>query len=349
MLEGAEGVEEPEVVVVGETQGMLLRYGYEVLLVENGLEVEVKGKEVNPKTKSLTQSMSGSIDFVSMGMGEEVGREIRGVGEEVKTYMMMRGEGVESKIGEGVKERGIKMVGGVGKKIRVIGEEVIVGGYIEYGEGKYESKEIGGVLEVNAKGVMRYAGVGLIGKKEIGSGYVEGVIRVGERSSDSESRDIGIREREGEGDRYESKGMYVGGEIGGGYGMEVREGIGIEIVGRIKIMGVGGEKVKMERGEEVEYEGTKSGKIKVGCVGRYNRDSIIKPYIGMYYEEEVLGEVRGRVYGKELPVSDMKGGSVIGEVGGKIEQGRMRVEVGVKGYGGTRQGVEGMFRLGCAI
>jgi hypothetical protein len=115
-----EGIEEPEVVVVGETQGMLLRYGYEVLLVENGLEVEVKGEEVNPKTKSLTQSMSGSIDFVSMGMGEEVGREIRGVGEEVKTYMMMRGEGVESKIGEGVKGRGIKMVGGVGKKIRVI-------------------------------------------------------------------------------------------------------------------------------------------------------------------------------------------------------------------------------------
>jgi hypothetical protein len=45
----------------------------------------------------------------------------------------------------------------------------------------------------------------------------------------------------------------------------------------------------------------------------------------------------------------MRGGSVIGEVGGRIEQGRMRIEMGVKGYGGNKQGVEGMFRLGYKI
>jgi hypothetical protein len=137
----------------------------------------------------------------------------------------------------------------------------------------------------------------------------------------------------------------VGGEVGGGYVEE----IGIEIGGRVKVMGVGREKVKMDRGEEVEYEGIKSGKVKVGCVCRYNRDRIIKPYVGIWYEEEVIGEVRGKVYGNELPVSDMRGGSVIGEVGGRIEKERMRVEIGIKGYGGNRQGVEGMFRLGYAI
>jgi hypothetical protein len=57
---------------------------------------------VNPKTKSLTQSMCGSIEFVSMGVWEKACREIEGVREEIKIYMMMGGEGVESKIGEGV-------------------------------------------------------------------------------------------------------------------------------------------------------------------------------------------------------------------------------------------------------
>jgi hypothetical protein len=180
--------------------------------------------------------------------------------------------------------------------------------------------------------------MGVIGKKEIGRGYVEGVFRVGQR----ERVDMGIRERAGEREGYESKGMYVGGEIGGGYRLGMVEEIGIEIVGRVKVARVGREKVKIKKGEEVEYEGIESRKIKVRCVGRYKgKKSMIKPYIGVYYEGEVLRKVKGKVYGKELAESDMRGG--------RIEKERMRVEIGVKGYGGNKQGVEGMFRLSYAI
>jgi hypothetical protein len=47
-----------------------------------------------------------------------------------------------------------------------------------------------------------------------------------------------------------------------------------------------------------------------------------------------------------MPSSEMSGGRVIGEAGGI---GDVRIEVGVKGYGGSREGVEGMLRLGWAI
>jgi hypothetical protein len=43
----------------------------------------------------------------------------------------------------------------------------------------------------------------------------------------------------------------------------------------------------------------------------------IEPYIGIWYEEEMLGEMKGKV----LPRSKMRGWSVIGEVGGRIEKG----------------------------
>jgi hypothetical protein len=349
VIESSAGVEGLNGVEVGGVQGMLLRHNW-YWRIENGgkdLELEVKSIEVNPKTKTLTQSMCGSIEFVSRGLGEEVGREINNEGEKVKTYMVIRGEGLESKIGKGVKERGVKMAGGVSKKI---GEEVVVGGYVEYGEGKYDCKEKVGVSEVNAKGMMRYVGLGVIGKKEIGRVNIEGVFRVGQKKSDSESGDMGIREEKGEKESYDSKGMYIGGEIGGVYGVRIGEEIGLDIIGRVNVMGVGGEKVKMKSGEEVEYEGIKSGKIKMGCVGRYKDEiGMIKPYIGLWYEEEMLGEVKGKVEGKELPRSNMKGGSMIGEVGGRIEKGGVRIEIGVKGYAGNRQGVEGMFRAGYAI
>jgi hypothetical protein len=37
---------------------------------------------------------------------------------------------------------------------------------------------------------------------------------------------------------------------------------------------------------------------------------------------------------------------VIGEVGGKMEKREMRIEIGVKGYAGNNQGVEGMLIVG---
>jgi hypothetical protein len=57
--------------------------------------------------------------------------------------------------------------------------------------------------------------------------------------------------------------------------------------------------------------------------------------------------IREREGGREGYES--RGKYVGGEVGGRIEKGRMRIEIGVKEYGGNKQGVEGMFRLGYAI
>jgi hypothetical protein len=56
--------------------------------------------------------------------------------------------------------------------------------------------------------------------------------------------------------------------------------------------------------------------------------------------------MKGKVVGQDLPRSKMSGGSVIGEVGGRVKKGEMRIEIGVKGYAGNSQGIEGMLRLG---
>jgi hypothetical protein len=106
--------------------------------------------------------------------------------------------------------------------------------------------------------------------------------------------------------------------------------------------------VKVSGGGEVEYEGIKSGKIKVGCVGRYKKGKI-EPYAGMWHEEKILGEMKGKAAREELPVSKMKGRSVIGEVGGRMEKEEVRLELGVKGYAGNRQGVEGALKVGYKV
>ena len=115
------------VEVVG-TQGMLLRHEWYWEIEGKDLEIELKKIEVNPKAKSLTQSMIGSIGFVSRGLGEDIGREIEDGGEKVKPYILIRGERIESKIGKGVKEGGVKVAGGVREELEVLGEKIIVGG-----------------------------------------------------------------------------------------------------------------------------------------------------------------------------------------------------------------------------
>ena len=273
LIESSSGVVGKESVEVGDTQRMLMRYKYGIVEGRD-LEVEVRGIEVNAKSKSVTQSMGGAIGYVSRGLGEEVGREMRERGErgergKLGTFMVMKGEGLESKIGTRMRERGVKVAGGVEKGVKW--EGMRVGGYVEYGEGVYEGKEeVGEKGEVNSKGIMRYVGIGLIGRKDEERWHVEGLARVGKQENDSESGDMGIGEKEGEKERYESGGMYVGGEVGGGYKVGEVKGIGIEMVGRVEMVGVGGREVKMETGEKVEIEGIRVGKIKVGSIGRYS-------------------------------------------------------------------------------
>ena len=322
--------------------------------INKEIEVEVKGIEVNAKSKSVTQSMGGAIGYVSRGLGEEVGREMRervGKGK-INTFMAMKGEGLESKIGTRMIERGVKAAGGVGKEVTVCGKEVGIGGYVEYGEGVYEGKEeLGDKGEVNSKGIERYVGIGLIGRKEEERWHVEVLARVGKQENDSESGDMGIGEKEGEKERYESGGMYVGGEMGGGYKVGEIKGIGIEMVGRVGMTGVGGREVKMETGERVKIEGIRVGKIKAGSIGRYREEEgkRVKPYVGVWYEYEKVGEARGEVEGEELPRSGMEGGSVIGEMGARGEVRGLKIKVGIKGQVGEIKGVEGEMRIGYAI
>jgi hypothetical protein len=112
---------------------------------------------------------------------------------------------------------------------------------------------------------------------------------------------------------------------------------------------VGGREVKMETGERVKIEGIRVGKIKVGSIGRYREWGRVKPYVGMWYEVEKLGEVKGKIGGEELPRSVLEGGSVVGEVGAGVEVRGIKIKMGIKGQVGKTEGIEGELRVGYAI
>jgi hypothetical protein len=156
------------------------------------------------------------------------------------------------------------------------------------------------------------------------SGRLEGGMRVDRYGNNFESKDMGIGEKEGKEEKYESKGdKYVGGVIGVGYKIEAEDKKkGIEVRCDIEVSEVREEEVELKTGEEVKFGRMEIGKVRSECrvwreIEKYGRDVCkykIKPYVGIGCEYERVEEEAK--YGQvDIASSKVRGVSVIGDVG----------------------------------
>jgi hypothetical protein len=268
----------------GTIQEILARYDY-IIEIEGGKELiaKINKKEVNPKSKGITESMVGVMGYVGEGVirGGEMGNreEMRRSKErgEAEAFIELRGEG-RARRREGRDIRGERVVGGVVKWIEVIG--MMMGGYIEYGESRYKIKME--EEEVRVRGVVDYVGIGMIGEVEIKEGMYVGMgVRVGRYGSDGISEDMGIGEREGEEVRYENEGKYVGGDIGGRYRVgKIGGKVEVELRGDVELSHMLEGVVKMSRNEKVEIGGIG---IKCGSEGYMGLREGIEGMLKMKY------------------------------------------------------------------
>jgi outer membrane autotransporter protein len=310
----------------------------------------VKNIEVNTKSKELTEARVGSMIFVEEGISREIEKEIQGEkgSRKVKPFIVVR-EG-KSKYGNEIKEvGGVRGGGGIVKVIEKLGREMVLGAYVEYGDGKYRSKEeIGG--EVNSRGKSNYVGIGMKGEVEIKERiYGQVGMRIGKYASDFESEDMGVGSKEGEEMKYDIEGMYAGVEVGGRCKVVEKKKIGVEVKGEIGMMSMGGKEVKLTSGNKVDFKGVKIGKVRMEVKGEYEVKEKIKPYVGLGCEYDKMWDVEARSGNLEIPSSHIEGVSGIGEMGVEVEMGRIGIRCGCECYVGERKGIDGMLKVRYAI
>jgi hypothetical protein len=341
LIRSTSGISNFDRMSLASYQGIIARYDL-YAFIRNNIELVVAIDDIiiNPRTKVLTQSRAGNVGFVGEGI-EEMIKVVEGeVGEKIKPFIVI--DGGKSKYDVGVEVRGAKVLAGLRKEI---GERMKLGGYVEYGDGVYDT----GVGGVKARGIMNYIGCGLVGKIEWNNKvYMDIGTRIGRYGEDFNSEDMGIGEREGEKVSYESDGMYVGGMFGGGYKVGVSDKFSITVDARVMLTYEGNKEVELSTKDKIQFEEITNRKIKMGLRGEYEFKQV-KPYVGMGYEHEMMGEVRAKARETEIPKSELSGGSEIGEVGVRWEIWKLNVECGGKCSIGTREGVEGMLKVRYAI
>ncbi|MDR1545863.1 MAG: autotransporter domain-containing protein, partial [Deltaproteobacteria bacterium] len=96
------------------------------------------------------------------------------------------------------------------------------------------------------------------------------------------------------------------------------------------------------------FEDVDSHRFRVGARISHGLTDTVKPYFGAAYEVEADGKARASSRGLAFDVPELKGGAGLGELGVTVAAGEaVKVDVGLQGCTGGRQGVSGSVVFNC--
>jgi outer membrane autotransporter protein len=189
-------------------------------------------------------------------------------------------------------------------------------------------------------GTSKYTGGGLLAKwQNRHDVYVEGSIRAG-RMHDTAS-DLLYDAATGQSYGYDVHANYIGGHVGFGKVFRYNNGRSLDVYGKYFHMKRDG--VSFEAEGHYDLDSVTSSVLRVGA--RYGAtDKKWNWYGGLAYEYEFDGKATGRADGAEIRAASIKGGSVRGELGLRMEATKTspwKADIRLTGYAGKRRGIGG--------
>ena len=206
----------------------------------------------------------------------------------------------------------------------------------EYGKGNYTLHSSAG----RSDGDAYYAGGGLLAKwTNKHNVYAEASFRLG-RMSDTAS-DI-LHDAAGNGYGYDVHANYYGGHVGFGKVFIYKGGRSLDIYGKYFYTKRDGVNFTAG-GSAYDLDSVASSVLRVGA--RYGTtDRKWNWYGGLAYDYEFDGEAAGKVDGVSIRSASVKGGSVRGELGLRMDATKdnpWKADISVYGYGGKHRGFGG--------
>jgi outer membrane autotransporter protein len=219
----------------------------------------------------------------------------------------------------------------------------VLGLFLEYGSGNYDTNNSFGVDTVKGKGSISYLGGGVLGKvSNADNYYFDFSGRLGQVKTDFNSEDYVFS---GVSAKYNYDVPYYGGHIGAGYIGQKFDNVGLDIYGKYLFTHQNGKEVSLPNGETINFEANNSHRLRFGVKIMRNQKSVFNPYAGAAYDYEFAGEANATVQGLDVVAPSLKGGTAIGELGLQINGGYLSADLGAQGYSGKRKGISGSFKL----
>ena len=205
----------------------------------------------------------------------------------------------------------------------------------EYGKGSYTMHSDVG----RSDGDAHYAGGGLMAKwTNKHDVYTEASFRLG-RVSDS-ANDL-LRDGAGNAYGYDIHATYYGAHVGLGKVFNYKGGKSLDVYGKFFYTKRDG--AEFDAKQHYNLDSVNSSVLRIGA--RYGTtDKKWNWYGGLAYEYEFDGEAKGTVNGTEIRAASIKGSSVRGEFGMRMDATKdnpWRTDISIYGYGGKHRGFGG--------
>ena len=261
----------------------------------------------------------------------------------VEGVVFLQGSGFNQKVetGSHVRNNGYHVMGGGGVRLHQDQGNLLITAFVEHGDGDLRTRHEG----IHGKGDFSYTGVGAYSKQTWDNGwFVDGSGRVGRVKRDFRSSSMV------DGGFNDKSSNYYGFHIGGGKEIQISPDDTITIRGKLLWTETGDFSTTSKADERLHFDSARSVRTHIGTQVDHRVTSEVKVYAGAGWEQELDGEVKGKLDGYHVDKPDFSGASAVFEVGGKYEQipGMQGwvANAGLKGVAGTRQEFSGKLGVG---
>gem|GEM_PF-3040979 len=346
-VETGTGIEYTGMNSIAIAETGLVSYEWEISRPDaQKLQATLLGIKVSSESKLLLQPPAGSFGFLSLASDLISVGLLRAQEVTEKTpfdwvsFAVLNGGSIRYKSGSHTDVSGGFLLVGLGRRISTGSREGFVGIFAETGIGSFRGEN--GTM--TSKGNLRHYGGGLLARYDIDRLYIDAAIRIGTTHLEHRSNDT----PDYTAINYKANTPYYGFQAGIGYDVKINDRSSLELYGRYFWVHQK-EKDVQTLGHRVHLADADSHRVKAGI--KYYRDirTKITPYIGVGYEYEFDGKLRGTVNEMEIPHSSLKGGSAFGEAGLQVlplkAHRNLLLDLNLTGHTGQRTGVVGFLKM----
>ena len=305
-------------------------------------KIKTSAGDLSDETHTSVMAMEAGVVLLAAG-NEHVGSVIDGLGlaanagfDGISTAASIGGGASRYKTGSHVNSNSWNAVVAVGAKKELEKGALQYGIFGEYGKGNYTLHSDAG----RGDGDAHYAGGGLLAKwTNKHNVYAEASFRLG-RMSDSASNIL--HDGAGNGYGYDVHANYFGAHMGIGKVFHYNGGRGLDVYGKYFYTKRDG--VSFNAGpDRYDLDSVSSSVVRIGV--RYG--TTVKKwnwYGGLAYEYEFDGQGSGTVNGTAIRSASVRGSSVRGEIGLRMDATKdnpWKADIAIYGYGGKHRGFGG--------
>ena len=269
--------------------------------------------------------------------------DVKKFGQTVEGVAFLQGSGFRQKVetGSHIKNDGYHLMGGAGIRYHEDQGNLLATVFVEHGDGDYDTYH----QSIHGKGDFSYTGAGLYAKQTWDNGwFIDGSGRGGRVKRDFKSSDI-------VNGRFDDKSSnYYGFHIGGGKELEISPDNKLTLNGRLLWTRIEDFSTVTKADEHLGFDSANSVRSHLGARVDHKVTQEAKLYAGAAWEQELDGEIEGKLDSYRVDKPDFSGASAVFEVGGKYEQNQGMqgwvANAGVKGVAGKRDEISGKVGVG---